>query len=94
MSLKSVGVVAVLTATSAFAQGNIDNPTTKRTPPNSVDAQAVYGQSSETQRLKLIVTLPNSMSKYRTLKQRMIRRPLWSVCCSFMRRTCWRGVAE
>ena len=41
MSLKSVGVVAVLTATSAFAQGNIDNPTTKRTPPNSVDVQAV-----------------------------------------------------
>jgi hypothetical protein len=41
MSLKFVGVVAVLTATSAFAQGNIDNPTTKRTPPNSVDAQAV-----------------------------------------------------
>ncbi len=41
MSLKSAGVVAVLAATTAFAQGQVDNPTTKHTTPNAVDVQPV-----------------------------------------------------
>jgi hypothetical protein len=41
MKLTPAIVVTVLAATSAFAQGQIDNSTTKRTTPNTVDIQKV-----------------------------------------------------
>ena len=41
MKLTPAVVVTVLAATSAFAQGQIGNPTTKRTIPNTVDIQKV-----------------------------------------------------
>ena len=41
MKLTPTIVVTVLAATSAFAQGQIDNSTTKRTTPNTVDIQKV-----------------------------------------------------
>jgi hypothetical protein len=41
MKVASSIVVAVLAATSAFAQGQVGNPTTKNTIPSMVDAQKV-----------------------------------------------------
>jgi hypothetical protein len=41
MKLTPAIVVTVLAATSAFAQDQIGNPTTKRTTPNTVDIQKV-----------------------------------------------------
>jgi hypothetical protein len=41
MRLTLAVVVTVLAATSAFAQGQIGNPTTTRTTPNTVDVQKV-----------------------------------------------------
>ena len=41
MKLTPAIVITVLAATSAFAQGQIGNPTTKRTTPDAVDIQKV-----------------------------------------------------